>query len=95
MENSLFELYMTVSGRVQGVGFRYSIQNTAKSLGIYGWVRNTFDGKVEIKCYGKKDLLESFLTKIKQTSSHAKVTKVDEKWIAVTKTDYSDFSIIF
>ena len=43
---------IVVSGRVQGVGFRYATQREATRLGLRGWVRNTEDGKVEIVVEG-------------------------------------------
>ena len=44
--------HFTVSGRVQGVGFRNWAQKTAQKMNISGWVRNLSDGRVEIKALG-------------------------------------------
>ncbi len=41
------ELYVLISGRVQGVWFRANTKNKADELGLSGWVKNTIDGKVE------------------------------------------------
>ena len=41
-------LHIVVSGRVQGVGFRYHTEKTARGLGIAGWVRNLPGGEVEV-----------------------------------------------
>lgn len=48
-----------VSGLVQGVGFRWTTQRVARSLGITGTVRNLPDGTVEIEAHGGLDALES------------------------------------
>ena len=48
-----------VSGLVQGVGFRWTAQRVARSLGITGTVRNLPDGTVEIEAHGGPDALES------------------------------------
>jgi len=53
-----------VTGRVQGVGFRYATLNTARRLDIDGWVRNLPDGNVEVVARGSSEILavlEDFL----------------------------------
>ena len=51
-------LRILVSGRVQGVGFRYSTLIQARALHITGWVRNLDDGSVEVFAEGSDDTLE-------------------------------------
>ena len=46
--------HFTVSGRVQGVGFRAWVQRTAENLNLSGWVRNLSDGRVEIMAVGSQ-----------------------------------------
>ena len=48
-----------VTGKVQGVGFRYWAHHTASSLGLLGWVRNLSDGSVEIVAEGDLNLLHA------------------------------------
>ena len=49
-----------VSGRVQGVGFRYFTQRKAVELNLRGWVRNRPDGTVEVEACGPDEQLEIF-----------------------------------
>ena len=58
--------HIVVSGRVQGIGFRYNVQKWAQSLGLKGWVRNLVDGSVEILAEGEENSLRQFIEKIKQ-----------------------------
>lgn len=52
-------LRFTVSGAVQGVGFRYATQRKAQELGLTGWVRNLPDGNVEGVAQGSADALDA------------------------------------
>lgn len=53
-------LHAVVKGRVQGVGFRYWVRETAQSIGVAGWVRNNPDGAVETEAEGTEDQLFEF-----------------------------------
>ena len=53
-------LHAWVSGRVQGVGFRYSALREAERCGLTGWVRNTMNGEVEVWVEGHPDKLAEF-----------------------------------
>jgi acylphosphatase len=66
-----------VSGRVQGVGFRFFIERTANREGIHGWVRNLPDGRVEAAAEGESDSVERFEIKLRQGPSGARVDHVE------------------
>ena len=63
-------------GRVQGVGFRYTSQHLADSLGITGWVRNEDDGTVSCELQGSPEAIDQFLIRIG-----------DQRWIDISDTD--------
>jgi acylphosphatase len=69
-----------VTGRVQGVGFRYYTRREAAGLGLNGYVRNMADGSVETVAQGPPDMVEKFLEKVSQGPPGSKVTdvRVDE-----------------
>lgn len=54
-------LHIFYSGRVQGVGFRYTAQETAQRLGLSGWVRNRRDGRVQVLAEGDEPTLNAFI----------------------------------
>ncbi|MFW2487121.1 acylphosphatase [Clostridium chromiireducens] len=56
---------ITVSGRVQGVGFRYFVQLTACRLNLTGWCKNLMDGNVQIEVQGVEKDINSFISMIK------------------------------
>jgi acylphosphatase len=55
-----------VSGRVQGVGFRYSCRDQARRLGLSGWVRNERNGDVEVWAEGGAEQVETLLQWLRQ-----------------------------
>jgi len=57
-------LHIYYAGSVQGVGFRFTVERTANSLGLSGWVKNLGDGRVETVVEGEETALESFRQKI-------------------------------
>jgi acylphosphatase len=59
------QVNILIGGRVQGVGFRYFVRNTAFELKVNGWVRNTRDGRVEIEASGKTEDIAIFIDWIK------------------------------
>ena len=72
-------IHLLISGRVQGVGFRYNTKRTAQRLGLRGWVRNLEDGQVEVVVQGSEDLLEDFLAFCRQGPPSAFVKDLKKK----------------
>ncbi|WP_295791016.1 acylphosphatase [uncultured Microbacterium sp.] len=68
---------ITVSGRVQGVGFRYALQHEATRRGIAGWVRNLRDGRVEARLAGDADAVEDVIAWAHEGPPAAAVDDVD------------------
>ena len=66
-------LRIIVSGRVQGVGFRYFVQEKAREYNICGWVRNNPNRTVEIEVEGHPNQLEVFIDFIKLGNGHSRV----------------------
>lgn len=66
-----------VSGRVQGVGFRYFIQALAKKMDLNGWVKNLDSGQVQMEIQTNEENLELILEKIKKGNGFSKVDKME------------------
>ena len=73
-----------VSGRVQGVGFRWFVIETASVEGITGWVRNAPDGSVEIVAEGEAEAMERFERHVRRGPGRARVDDVITDAIAPT-----------
>lgn len=70
--------HMKIYGRVQGVGFRYRAKYAADGIGITGWVRNDWDGSVELEAQGTIGQINQMLTLINQ-SSYIIIDDIDRK----------------
>jgi acylphosphatase len=66
-----------VTGRVQGVGFRWSAISEARRLGLRGRVRNAADGSVEVEAAGGAGSLAAFLAWLRRGPPGARVTGVE------------------
>jgi acylphosphatase len=71
-----------VRGRVQGVGFRASVQHEGERLGLAGWVRNLNDGGVEVEAEGERAALDRLLAYLKRGPRTARVDSVTSEWLA-------------
>jgi acylphosphatase len=85
-------LHLIISGRVQGVGFRFSAYDEAKDLALAGWVRNLAGGDVEIVAEGKQENLQIMAAWAHLGPPSAHVTEVREDWLKFTG-EFSEFQI--
>ena len=82
-----------VSGRVQGVGFRYFVVMRARILGLLGWAANLSDGSVEVQAYGSSEGLRSLHGALSAGPSLAKVDSVREVAPAVDIEKTTGFAV--
>jgi acylphosphatase len=68
---------VVVHGRVQGVGFRYSLARAAETRGVAGWARNRGDGTLEAVFEGEPEAVESLVRLCREGPRGAKVKRVD------------------
>lgn len=78
--NQAERLCVTVHGRVQGVGFRYSVLRKARGLELNGWVANRDDGAVSVVAEGPRATLETLLAYVRTGPPGASVRSVDVEW---------------
>jgi acylphosphatase len=83
-----------VTGRVQGVGYRFSVIHQASHHGLVGWVRNTQDGHVEIVAEGSPANMEAFVEWCWRGPSGARVDDVSVVWGEPTG-EFADFDVRF
>ncbi|NQU18540.1 acylphosphatase [bacterium] len=87
------QAHIIFKGRVQGVGFRFTVQRIALNLGITGWIKNFANGDVEVIAEADREIVDIFLNKIRD---YFKRYIIDEE-INTTETagEFSDFEIRF
>ncbi|TFJ93862.1 acylphosphatase [Lentibacillus salicampi] len=85
--------HVIVSGRVQGVGFRFSTQQQAGHYHLNGWVQNKSDGTVELEVEGRDRQVHTFLNELKKGFSPS--IKVTDMQVDTQQDEkgYSGFSI--
>jgi len=75
-----------ISGDVQGVGYRFFTQRAAAELGLSGWARNLYDGRVQVEVEGPRAHVEELLVRLRVGPRLASVTDVAVTWKAATGT---------
>ena len=79
-------------GRVQGVGFRWTVKNLARGYDVTGWVKNLPDGRVEMQASGETAEVDAFLEAIEESELKSHIKKVDVHVIP-PPTDFRGFEI--
>lgn len=81
------------SGRVQGVGFRFTVERIALELGMTGWVKNLSDGRVELVVEGEEKELDKMMNRI-DTEFSSYIRGKDVRW-EDNPGEFKDFEIRF
>lgn len=74
------------TGRVQGVGFRYRAKYSASGIGVTGWVKNEWDGSVEMEAQGSEEQINQLLKMINQ-GSYISIDFIEMKQIPVNESE--------
>jgi acylphosphatase len=86
-------LHVVFSGRVQGVGFRFTAESAAHALGVMGWVRNLKSGEVEVVAEAPDQALRDFLARLEEHfSGYIQDRKIS--WEAA-RGEFKGFSVRF
>jgi acylphosphatase len=84
-----------VSGRVQGVGYRYFAADAAETIGVTGYAKNLADGRVEVYAIGTADQLRNFARELRRGPALAAVDEVAEVEAEHTPAFSSRFSVTY
>lgn len=82
------------TGRVQGVGFRYTAEKIALEIGLVGWVKNLPDGRVELVCEGPRADAELLFVRIQASHLGPHIKKTACEWCPATG-EFDDFRVEF
>jgi acylphosphatase len=87
-----FRIHASISGRVQGVGFRAFVLDQAHLVGVTGWVRNRWDDTVEVTAEGERARLERLLAALRRGPPAAYVSDVKIDW-GPASGEFNRFSV--
>ena len=73
-------LQVLFSGHVQGIGFRYTVKQTALGVEVTGWVKNLADGRVELLVEGEREELEAFQAAIPEAGLRRFIRETQAEW---------------
>ena len=73
-------LQVLFSGHVQGIGFRYTVKQTALGFEVTGWVKNLADGRVELLVEGEREELEAFQAAIPEAGLCRFIRETQAEW---------------
>lgn len=85
--------HLKITGRVQGVGFRYFTTKKAEALNLNGWVKNMPDGSVEVVLSGDEELIEEMLQHLREGPRSARVDKIDDISTTGKSEMYEGFNV--
>ena len=86
---------LTIHGRVQGVGFRWSVQTLATALKLNGDVANNADGSVTIHLQGTPEQINTFKAKLPhRLSPFSKITEINQE-ISPNSPKMADFHVLY
>lgn len=91
--NQTHRLHAYVEGLVQGVSFRYHVLRAAQAHKLTGWVRNRYDGRVEVVAEGELAALNHLLAELRKGPISAQVEKVDYTF-SEARGDFRRFKVI-
>ena len=94
MGSDLIRAHVFVSGRVQGVAYRFLAEKYAGRMGITGWARNLPDGRVEVLAEGSAENIEAFLERLREGPRMARVDGFDVRR-EVSTGEFHDFQVVF
>lgn len=89
--NQIHREEVIFTGRVQGVGFRYSTRQVAKEFEVTGKVANLADGRVHLVAEGERREIDAFVTSVEERM-HAHIRKVERRPLAGAR-EFRDFEI--
>ncbi len=86
------QAHVFIEGRVQGVGFRHFTKVNAEEVGVYGWVKNLPDGRVEAVFAGPMDHIREMVNRCEQGPGSSRVDDIDVE-VEEADEDYDTFEI--
>jgi acylphosphatase len=94
MGKEIVRVRVLAGGRVQGVAYRFYAEKYAGLLGITGWIRNLPDGRVEVLAEGAAGSVETFLDRLREGPSLARVETFDVRR-EPPEGEFRDFRVVF
>jgi len=85
-------IHVLYTGRVQGVGFRFTAEESARQLGVAGWVKNLRDGRVELVAEADEKVLGQFLNEIRTGPMRNFIKDIEVTWGTATN-EFAEFEI--
>ncbi|GAA5522166.1 acylphosphatase [Aliifodinibius salicampi] len=86
------QAHVFIEGRVQGVGFRHFTKVNAEEVGVYGWVKNLPDGRVEAVFAGPMDHIREMVNRCEQGPGSSRVDDIDVE-VEEADEEYDTFEI--